>query len=174
MAADANWSHQESQKATRAGGATSLGPHTPQWQALADCWLGLPGGLLVYSFTENWLSPSKKGVQRTKKEVATLFMTNLGEVKQCLVVWLSRLVDNHFSVNCHLQGYIGGRKVNVHRPFVYVKVRRHPQMSMLIGLQVLCTFDLRQSLSGWEHYHPEQANQPVSFQTTLPLCSILP
>lgn len=50
MAADASWNHQESEKATGAGGVNSLGPHTA---VSADCLLGLPRGLLEYSLTEN-------------------------------------------------------------------------------------------------------------------------
>lgn len=43
VAADANWSHQESEKATGAGETPCLGPHTSRWQvpagwaSLEDC-----------------------------------------------------------------------------------------------------------------------------------------
>lgn len=72
MGADASWNHQESEKATGAGGAISLGPHAA---VHADCLLGLPRRLLECSLTETWLPFSKKGVQRTNPEAPMIFLT---------------------------------------------------------------------------------------------------
>lgn len=62
----------------------------------------------------------------------------------------------------------------MHMHFVHVEVRRHSQMPMQIGLQLLSAFYLRQLLSGLEHHGPEQGSQPVSFQKSLSQHSILP